>query len=171
MATIRKRGSSWQVQVRREGFPPVTKTFSTRADVAEWARDKERQIDRAELPTTIRDFKGMTVADLLKKYEHEITPKKRGAKFERSRLRQLLSHSIANAGLHHLSGELVSRYRDERLKAVKPASVRRELVVLRRVFEVARTEWNVPIRINPVHQIKLASDSKPRERRLEEGGQ
>ena len=27
MATIRKRGSSWQVQVRRQGFPPLVKTF------------------------------------------------------------------------------------------------------------------------------------------------
>jgi integrase len=169
MATIRKRGSSWQVQIRRDGFPPLTKSFSTRADAAEWARDKERQIDRAELPTTIRDFKGMTVADLLKRYEQEVTPKKRGAKFERSRLRQFLNHSIASANLHSLSGALVSRYRDDRLKDVKPASVRRELVVLRHVFELAMTEWNVPIRVNPVHQIKLPSDSKPRERRLKDG--
>jgi integrase len=169
MATIRKRGSSWQVQVRRDGFPPLTKSFSTRADGAEWARDKERQIDRAELPTTIRDFKGMTVADLLRRYEQEVTPRKRGAKFEQSRLRQLLSHSIASTSLHNLSGASVSYYRDDRLKVVKPASVRRELTVLRHVFEVARTEWGMPIRANPVHQIKLPNDSKPRERRLEEG--
>jgi len=55
------------------------------------------------------------------------------------------------------------------LKVVKPASVRRELVVLRHVFEVARTEWGMPIHTNPVHQIKLPNDSKPRERRLEDG--
>jgi integrase len=169
MATIRKRGSSWQVQVRRDGFPPLTRSFSTRSDAAEWARDKERQIDRAELPTTIRDFKGMTVADLLRRYEQEVTPMKRGAKFEQSRLRQLLSHSIANTSLHNLSGASVTRYRDDRLKVVKPASVRRELVVLRHVFEVARTEWGMPIRTNPIHQIKLPTDSKPRERRLEDG--
>jgi integrase len=169
MATIRKRGSSWQVQVRRDGFPPLTKSFSTRADAAEWARDKERQIDRAELPTTIRDFKGMTVADLLRRYEQEVTPRKRGAKVEQSRLRQLLGNSISNASLHNLTGALVSHYRDDRLKVVKPASVRRELVVLRHVFEVARTEWGMPIRTNPVRQIKLPNDSKPRERRLEDG--
>ncbi|MBO1909517.1 site-specific integrase [Microvirga sp. 3-52] len=169
MATIRKRGSSWQVQVRRDGFPPLTKTFSIRADAAEWARDKERQIDRAELLNTIRDFKGITVADLLRRYEQEVTPRKRGARFEQSRLRQLLAHGIAKTSLHNLSGASVSHYRDDRLKVVKPASVRRELVVLRHVFEVARTEWAMPIRTNPVYQIKLPNDSKPRERRLEEG--
>ncbi|HLM41092.1 MAG TPA: site-specific integrase, partial [Microvirga sp.] len=169
MATIRKRGSSWQVQVRRDGFPPLTKTFSAKADATEWAREKERQIDRIELPTTIMDFKGMTVADLLRRYEQEVTPSKRGARFEQCRLRQLLSHGIAKTGLHHLSGESVSRYRDDRLKVVKPASVRRELVILRHVFEIARTDWGVPIRANPVHQIKVPSDSKPREKRLEDG--
>jgi integrase len=111
----------------------------------------------------------MTVADLLRRYEQEVTPRKRGAKFEQSRLRQLLGHSIANASLHNLSGASVSHYRDDRLKVVKPASVRRELTVLRHIFEVARTEWGMPIRANPVHQIKLPNDSKPRERRLEEG--
>jgi integrase len=111
----------------------------------------------------------MTVADLLRRYEQEVTPRKRGAKFEQSRLRQLLSHSIASTSLHNLSGASVSYYRDDRLKVVKPASVRRELTVLRHVFEVARTEWGMPIRANPVHQIKLPNDSKPRERRLEEG--
>jgi integrase len=47
--------------------------------------------------------------------------------------------------------------------------VRRELVVLRHVLEIARREWNVPIRGNPVRQIKLPDDSKPRDRRLIEG--
>src|SRR4051812_47921294 len=162
MATIRKRGSSWQVQVRREGFPLITKTFSNRADASEWAREKERAIDRAELPANLRDFKAMKLADLLRRYELEVTPKKRGAASERSRLRQLLRHGISATSVHQLTGAAVTQYREDRLRIVKPASVRRELVVLRHVFEIARREWNVPIRGNPVHQIKLPDDSKPR---------
>jgi hypothetical protein len=78
MATIRKRGSSWQAQVRREGYPPLSKTFPSKADAAAWARDQERAIDRAELPTTARALKGMTVGDLLRRYSEAITPTKRG---------------------------------------------------------------------------------------------
>jgi hypothetical protein len=66
MATIRKRGSSWQAQVRREGFPPISKSFLTKAEAAAWAREKEAAIDRAELPTNTRDLTSMTVADLPK---------------------------------------------------------------------------------------------------------
>ncbi|MEK9285680.1 site-specific integrase, partial [Bradyrhizobium sp. ISRA442] len=72
----------------------------------------------------------------------------------------------SQTSLNNLSGMLVTQYRDDRLKMVKPASVRRELVVLRHVFEVARREWGLPVKENPVKQIRLPEDARPRERRL-----
>ena len=60
------------MQVRRAGYPALTKSFATRADAVAWAREKERAIDRAELPTDIKELKRLTVADLLKRYEQEI---------------------------------------------------------------------------------------------------
>jgi integrase len=166
MPTIRKRGSTWQAQVRRAGYPALTKSFGTRADALAWSREKERLIDRAELPADIKELKRLKVADLLKRYEQEITPRKRGAAFERSRIRQLLAHRMSQTILSNLSGATVSQYRDDRLKLVKPPSVRRELVVLRHVFEVARREWGLPIRENPFKHIWLPQDAHPRERRL-----
>ncbi|GEO14760.1 tyrosine-type recombinase/integrase [Microvirga aerophila] len=168
MATFRKRGSSWQVQVRREGHPPLSKSFPTKSEAMAWARGIETQIDRAELPSNIHDLRKLTVDDLLSRYEREVTPTKRGEKIERSRIGLLKKHEIAKMQLCDLSGANAAKYRDERLRAVKPATVRRELVILRHVFEVARSEWNVPLTSNPVHAIKLPSDSRPRERRLEE---
>ncbi|XIA64205.1 hypothetical protein ACFIOY_35760 [Bradyrhizobium sp. TZ2] len=132
--------------MRRAGYPALSKSFSTRADAVAWAREKERSIDRAELPTDIKELKRLTVADLLERYEQEITPRKRGAVFERSRIRQLLAHRMSQTSLSNLSGATVSQYRDDRLKVVKPPSVRRELIVLRHAFEVARREWGLPIR-------------------------
>ena len=169
MPTIRKRGQTWQAQVRRAGYPALSKSFATRADAVAWAREKERSIDRAELPTDIKELKRLTVADLLRRYEEEITPRKRGAVFERSRIRQLLAHRMSQISLTNLSGATVTQYRNDRLKVVKPPSVRRELVVLRHVFEVARREWGLPIRENPFKRIRLPQDARPRERRLLRG--
>ena len=145
--------------MRRQGYPTLCKSFSTKADAVQWAREKERAIDRAELPTTIRDYGDMTVADLLTRDGREITPGKRGAKFEQSRLRQLLRHPMAATRLHQLSGSVITHYRDDRLKVVASASVRRELTVLRHVFEIARREWAIPLAANPVHQIRLPSET------------
>jgi integrase len=166
MPTIRKRGETWQAQVRRSGYPALSRSFATRADAIAWAREKERAIDRAELPTDIKELKRLTVADLLKRYEQEITPRKRGATFERSRIRQLMAHRMSQTSLNNLSGATATQYRDDRLKQVQPASVRRELVVLRHVFEVARRDWGLPIKDNPCKLIRLPQDARPRERRL-----
>src|SRR5690349_11855611 len=131
MATIRKRGSSWQVQVRRDGYPDISKSFSAKADALSWAREKERAIERAELPVGLRQAAGTTLGDLLKRYEVEVIPAKQGARFEKSRIRTLLAHPIARASLAKLSPALVARYRDDRLAAVSGDSVRRELTILR----------------------------------------
>lgn len=147
----------------------MSKSFPTKGEAVVWARSIENQLDRAELLPNIRDLRKLTVADLLNRYENEVTPTKRGEKAERSRLQTLRRHSISEVCLSDLSGASAARYRDDRLKQVQAASVRRELVVLRHMFEVAKSEWNIPLPSNPVHSIKLPKDSKPRERRLEDG--
>jgi len=167
MATIRKRGSSWQAQVRRQGFPPLVKTFASHADAAAWARDKERAIDRAELSPSYRDLKSITVHDLLHRYEQEFTAKKRGADRERFKLRLLRSHSLSKASLDKVTGAMIAAYRDDRLRIVTSGTVRRELAILQHCFEVARREWDIAIPTNPVRQIALPAPSKARQRRLE----
>src|SRR4051794_3916878 len=122
MATIRKRGSSWQAQVRREGYSPLSKTFLSKADAVAWARDKERAIDRAELPTTLRTMKGVTVGDLLRRYSEAITPTKRGAGPEQYRIRTILAHALAQVALNKLSPAAIAQYRDDRLRLVKPGT-------------------------------------------------
>jgi len=46
MATFRKRGGKWQVQVRRKGAPPASKSFLLRSDAVRWAQQMEAQADR-----------------------------------------------------------------------------------------------------------------------------
>jgi DnaJ-domain-containing protein 1 len=54
MATIRRRGTTWQVQVRRQGHATLSRTFRLKADAEQWARQKEAEIDRGELPVDTR---------------------------------------------------------------------------------------------------------------------
>ena len=169
MATIRKRGSSWQAQVRREGYPCLSKTFPSKADAAAWARDQERAIDRAELPITVRAIKGVTVGDLLRRYSASVTPTKRGSEPERYRIKTILAHALARVDLNKLSPAAVAQYRDDRLKLVRSGTVRRELAIVQHCFEIAKKEWGLPILTNPVQQIAIPEAQKSRERRLEDG--
>lgn len=168
MATVRKRGSSWQAQVRRQGSDPISKSFSTKAEAILWAREKERSIDRAELPANIRDLQRLTLADLLSRYEAEVTAKKRGAVRERYKLRVIRSHDLSSLTLAKLSPAAIARYRDDRLRNVQGSTVRRELAILQHCLEVARKEWSAPLSTNPVQSITLPVPGKARDRRLEE---
>ncbi|MFH1158719.1 MAG: site-specific integrase [Pseudomonadota bacterium] len=62
-----------------------------------------------------------------------------------------------------------SRYRDQRLQTLKPASVCRELGLIQHAYDIASREWDIPIQINPVAKIKKPVINNRRERRLNGG--
>ena len=165
MATFRKRSSKWHVQVRRAGHPTLTRSFTHKSDADAWARKIERQIDSGDLTVDQRALKGLTVRDLLVRYQETITPSKRGARMERYKIATLLTHPISDCPLRVLTAGMVICYRDDRLQQVKSGTVRRELNVLQHCLEVARREWNIPILTNPVGQITLPPASKSRNHR------
>jgi hypothetical protein len=98
--------------VRRQGSPPISKSFAIKADAVLWARETERSIDRAELPANLKDLQRITVADLLTRYEVEVTAKKRGADRERYKLRVIRSSPLSSLTLAKLTPAAVARYRD-----------------------------------------------------------
>jgi integrase len=164
MATIRKRGSFWQVQVRRQGHSSVSRSFHRKPDAATWARRIEADLERSDLPVDRRRLR-TTLSSLLARYRDEITPTKRGALQERYRIDQLLAHRIAGLPLEKLTPATIANYRDERLRHVKGVTLRREFALLRHVIEIARKEWDFPI-ANPVATVKLPTLPVPRSRRL-----
>lgn len=165
MASIRRREATWQVQVRRQGLRPLVRTFRLKADAELWARQREAEIDRGDLPTDHRTLRSLTLSSLLSRYRDTVTPKKRGAAQEHYKLRMLLAHSIAGQSLEKLSASDIAAYRDERLSMVAAGTVRRELAVLQHCFEIARSEWGVALPENPVRKIKMPSPGRGRERR------
>jgi integrase len=168
MATIRKRGTKWQVQVRRKGSPPLSRSFLHKADAQTWARQLELQADRGDLIPKATVLNQLTVGDLIRRYLSEVVPRKRSAKNEASVLKAFLRHSLAQVTLSKLTSAQFAAYRDERLTVVKGATVRREFVILRHCFETAKGEWSIPLRVNPLKTVRLPSDSKSRDRRLHE---
>ena len=50
MSSIRKRGSKWNVQIRRSGLPLLSKTFIFKTDAQRWSKATEAALDRGETP-------------------------------------------------------------------------------------------------------------------------
>ena len=164
MASIRKRDSKWHVQVRRSGLSR-TRSFTHKANADAWARKTEREIDTGEIKAVSDQLKTTTVGDLLLRYRREVMVDKRGADVEVYVVNRFLRDRVAPLSLARVSGREISRYRDERLKTVKSGTVHRELAGLRHCFEVARKDWGIPLKSNPVAEITMPALSKPRNRR------
>lgn len=75
MATIRKRSGKYQMQVRRRGCAPISKTFPKLDDATAWARLTEVEADQIALPVDPRVLAKTTVGMILERYRDEIVAK------------------------------------------------------------------------------------------------
>ncbi len=167
MATIRKRGARYQVQVRRKDQRPVSKSFLSRADALAWARNAETKADRGELAVMHSGLQ--TVGDLLCRYETQIASKKRAYSAERYMLSLMLRDPLAAEPLATIRTGVIAEWRDRRLARVGAGTFLRHLTVLRHVFEVARKEWGVPLPVNPTVDVRKPKAPLARNRRLKPG--
>ena len=169
MATIRKRGDKWQVQIRRKGEVPFSRTFGLRRDADIWARMVETQADRKDLPKDPRLLGQHTLGELVVRYRDTVSVKKRGKEMEQWVLNAFLRHSLCVRSLSNITAIDFTAYRDERLQEIKPNSLKRQLDVIHNLFEVARDEWGLPFKENPLDKIRLDCTDTRRERRLRPG--
>ena len=168
MASFRKRGPwQWQAQVRKKGQPLQSKTFETRAEAEQWARAIEFEMDKGVFVSRA-EAESTTLKELFERYLDEVTPLKKGAASETNRLKALMRLPLARRYVAGIRGMDIARFRDERLRKVTPSTVKRNLVLLGHVFEVARKEWGIYLH-NPVRDIKIPADNRPRDRRLQAG--
>jgi integrase len=171
MATIRKRDNgsffSYEVQIRKKGHTPQTKTFRNRADAEKWGRMIESEMDRGVFVDR-GEAESTTLAEALQRYLTEVTPFKKGDKRETARIKRWLQDPIALRMLSTLKGKDIAEIRDsQRKQGLAENTIRLEIALLSIVFETARKEWGMEGLINPCRLIKLPTGSVARERRLE----
>ncbi len=165
MATFRKRGDKWQARVQRSGQSSLAKSFNTKAEAVKWARHTESQLDLG----TLAPKKAMPpLIRIVDRYLAEVTPTKKGAAQELNRGRQIARTSLGSMQLDKITSEVVSKYRDGRLRDVSNNTVRLELAFISVVFEQCAKEWGYKVS-NPVKQIRIPKPGKPRQRRLGPG--
>lgn len=170
MASILKRGEySYQAVIRRRGFPSQTKTFDTKGEAQKWARMVERDMDRGAWRDSSAAERS-TLGDVLRRYLAEVTPAKKGASIESSKINAILRDPICSHRLAALSGMEIASWRDRRLKKVKGSTANRELAIISHAIEIARKEWGFNIE-NPCRVVRRAPGSAARDRRMNAGEQ
>jgi len=164
MASIRKRGNSWQARVARKGFPDETATFKSKTEALEWCRNIESSMDAGRYVRT-KEAGDTPLAELLKRYREAVTPLKRGAHDEAIRLKALERRRFAKLSVLNVTPQAIAAFRDERLAECNPATVIRDLAVLSSIFNHARREWGMDFP-NPVQLVRKPVAPAGRDRTL-----
>lgn len=158
MASIQRSGSKYRVQVYVKGRRD-SETFRTRQEAATWALQREAELGGRRLPDR-------TWGDALERYGREVAPGRKGARWELVRVKSWRRHPLARRQLSGLTGADLALWRDERLKRCAPATVARELNLMRAVLEIARRDWQW-VKANPLADVKWPAKPKGRARRIQ----
>lgn len=167
MATYVRRPNGWQAQIRRVGRPSLTRTFRVRADAESWAAQKESEIARGSYRERSLDHQ-FTLGLLIDRYLEQVTPFKKGAAVEATRLRAIRRDPVCDIRLSDYRPLDMASYRDRRLAKVSGSTVNRELNLISHVFTIGRKEWGVSME-NPVAHLRRPKHNRARSRRLNPG--
>ena len=163
MASIRKLGAKWQVQISKNGVRS-SKSFVTKAAAMAWAVAQEAEIDTVQnggLPNK-------TFGELLERYRDKVVPGRKGEKWEVARINMFLrDKAFVDVPVNKLNTTHVVEWRDRRIQLVKPNSVRREWTILASACVVAINEWKW-LKVNPFVGVTKPVKGKARKRRLSE---
>jgi hypothetical protein len=105
MATIRKRGSRWEAQIRRRGVPTETRSFSHKVDAVVWSTTLEAQVERGEFQNRIC-ARQTEFSHLIERYRHEVSIHKKGHSVEIIRLSALARSPLAACRLDQVNAQV-----------------------------------------------------------------
>lgn len=114
MATIRKRSNGkFEVQIRRNGFAPISRTFHKRMDAQASARQTLTIPDRGELSIPIKVLNSYLLKDILKRYRDEVTINRLSAYTETYIINAFIRQPIAHLNLAEVNISHFSLHKDE----------------------------------------------------------
>lgn len=158
MAAPKKVDGRWQHRVMVKGVR-TSGTFDTKAAALAWEA-QQRTVSAAGGAATTQ-----TCKDAFDRYEDEVSPMKKGHRWEVLRLRSFSKSALGLVRMADVNASHVAAWRDERMKKVQGSTVQREMNLLSNVFVVARKEWKW-ISVSPTTDVRRPKENTARFRRI-----
>lgn len=155
MATYRKRGGKWAAEVRVKGACR-SKTFPTKLEAQRWAVDLEHQLGKHPGVAVSHSLR-----EAMQRYAKEVSPTKKGVRWEVVRLEKLQRDEIADIMLSDLRRHDIQSWIDR--QTISAGSINRELTLIAAVLREARVQWKW-LAENPLLDVKRPKQPAPRDR-------
>ncbi len=151
MATPKKtEQGTWRIQIEVCGVRDSI-TTPTKREAERWAAERTLEL-RTNAATGLQGAK-KTLGDAFRRYADEVSPQRRGERWERIRLNAIAKKLPTALPIGQIGPDVLARWRDDRLLEVAPSSVARDMALLASVFEIARREWRW-IAVNPIRDVR-----------------
>lgn len=164
-------GGSWEVRIRSRSAPELVKSFARKSDAEDWTAQREGEIAKRQF-VDYREADRNTLGDLLGRFARDRLEGRPKDDPDVVRTAKLRDHAIGRIRMSVLQSSDIVTYRDERVKVVKGATVKKELELLSRVIAIARAEWGIHMAANPASgrlvKRPAPQDGDVRDRRLAE---
>ncbi len=153
MASITPTAKGYRVQVYVKGVRDSA-SFRTKREAEAWAARRETEL-REAVASPAPPGQRVTLREVMARYGEEVSPTKRGCRWELLRLGMLgdMPELRADEPVAALSAERLGQWRDARLRTVQSSTVIREANLLGALLEHARREWRL-IDINPMRDMR-----------------
>lgn len=174
LATIRERNGSYQAIVRKKGYPPVRKTFTTKLAARSWANQVELDMDRGTW-TQVHELRFTNIGAIVDRYIQEVHPVRPFGKSKMATMR-LTAREFHDIPISDLTPARIMEYAQRRRNHVSRSTINQELTYLAQAVDMARTMWGLQLQENPVRttmrvlsQLGITGSSRKRDRRLRPG--
>ncbi len=162
MATIRKRitqsETKYQVQVRKIGHKPVSKSFSSLRDAQTFAKDIEAKMERStyQCASGAETYLFGEIAD---RFLNEVLIDKKGFEIEKYNIRPVIRY-LKDYKLINIRPHVIASFKRSRLEQVSASTVRRELGLISRILISTERDFGIYLpQGNPVSHIKKPTES------------
>ncbi|WP_249962207.1 tyrosine-type recombinase/integrase [Histophilus somni] len=157
--SIRKRGENYTVEVRLKNQAPIYRTFATKKEAEQFEFEYRDSLSDGEIMLK------KTFAEACDRYLEEITPTRKGWRWERLRINKFKKDSMAYDQINLITKRDIEGFIAKRKKAgLKNGSILRELGLISSIFREA-INWRYCAH-NPVKLARKPRNDKPRKRRI-----
>ena len=166
MAAFQKRSGAWRALIRRRGYPPLTRTFDSKAKAETWARQIEGEMDRGVFVSRA-EAENTTLADALDRYAAEVSSVKKTANREIYTIRWWQSSALGPRSLASIRGkDVASVLAAKEAEGAAPHTIHLYLALLSHLFTMARRAWGMEGLSNPTEFVRKPKLPQGRDRRL-----
>ena len=166
MAAFQKRSGAWRALIRRRGYPPLTRTFDSKAKAETWARQIEGEMDRGVFVSRA-EAENTTLADALDRYAAEVSCSKKTANREIYTIRWWQTSALGPRSLASIRGkDIMAVLAAKEAEGAAPHTIHLYLALLSHLFTVARRAWGMEGLSNPTEFVRKPKLPQGRDRRL-----